>query len=103
MLRNYLSGKDDFNTIIDDSAHWLGLAIANQINFLIPEKVILTGEMLQLGERFFQQVSKSVEKYVFPAFRQEVNLSKSESWAESAALGAASLLVREVFEDTKYL
>ena len=103
VLRSYLSGKDDFNAIIDDSAHWLGLAIANQINFLIPEKVILTGEMLQLGERFFQQVSKSVEKYVFPAFRQEVNLSKSESWAESAALGAASLLVREVFEDTKYL
>jgi len=103
VLRSYLSGKDDFNAIIDDSAHWLGLAIANQINFLIPEKIILTGEMLQLGERFFQQVSKSVEEYLFPAFRQEVSLSKSESWAESAALGAASLLVRKVFEDSEYL
>jgi N-acetylglucosamine repressor len=103
VVKNYSAGKSDFDAIIADSARWLGLAIANQVNFLIPEKVILTGEMLQLGERFFRQVSESMDEFVFPAFRKEMSLDKSDSWAESAALGAASLLVRRVFEETKYL
>ena len=103
IVKSYSSGKDDFTEIIEDCAHWLGLAIANQINFLIPDNIILTGEMFQLGERFCKTVNASIDKYVFPAFRQEMSISKSDSWRESAALGAASLLVRKVFEDTKYL
>jgi len=103
VVKSYASGKDEFNEIIADSARWLGLAIANQINFLIPDKVILTGEMLQLGERFFKTVNDSIDEFVFPAFRKEMTLSKSDSWRESAALGAASLLVRKVSEDIKYL
>ncbi|MGI6353926.1 MAG: ROK family protein [Lentisphaeria bacterium] len=103
IARNYSSGEDDFRKIIEDCAHWLGLAIANQINFLIPDRVILTGEMLQLGERFCQKVNESIDEYVFPAFRQEITISKSDAWRESAALGAASLFVRKVFEDTKCL
>ena len=103
VVKSYSSGKDDFTEIIEDCAHWLGLAIANQINFLIPDNIILTGEMFQLGERFCKTVNASIDKYVFPAFRQEMSISKSDSWRESAALGAASLLVRKVFEDTKYL
>ncbi len=103
VVKSYSSGKDEFTEIIEDSARWLGLSIANQINFLIPEKVILTGEMLQLGKRFFNKVNESIDEYVFPAFRKEMTLSQSDSWGESAALGAASLLVRKVFEETKYL
>ena len=103
IVKNYSSGKDDFREIIEDSAHWLGLAIANQINFLIPDRVILTGEMLELGERFCKKVNESIEEYVFPAFHKEVTISISDAWRENAALGAASLLVRKVFEDTKYL
>ncbi|MFA6929791.1 MAG: ROK family protein [Lentisphaeria bacterium] len=103
VVKSYSSGKDEFNEIIEDSARWLGLAIANQINFLIPGKVILTGEMLLLGERFFKKVKESIDEFVFPAFRKEMSIDKSDSWGESAALGAASLLVRKVFEDTKFL
>jgi len=103
IVKNYSSGKDDFREIIEDSARWLGLAIANQINFLIPDRIILTGEMLELGERFCKKVNESIEEYVFPAFRKEVTIGISDAWRENAALGAASLLVRKVFEDTKYL
>ncbi len=103
VVKSYSSGNEDFTEIIEDSARWLGLAIANQINFLIPDKVILTGEMLLLGERFFIKVNESIDEYVFPAFRKEMTVSKANSWRESAAQGAASLLVRKVFEDTRFL
>jgi len=45
----------------------------------------------------------SVNEYVFPLFLKDVNIRKSEAWNESASLGAASLLVRRVFEDIQYL
>ncbi|NMA43167.1 MAG: ROK family protein [Oligosphaeraceae bacterium] len=102
VVKSYASGQDEFKDIVEDGARWLGLAIANQISFLIPDKVILTGEILQLGERFFKKVNQSIDEYVFPAFRKETSISKSEAWRESAALGAASLLVRKVFEDQSY-
>lgn len=99
ITKNYCSGSDEFSEIIEDTAGWLGLAIANQINILIPERVILTGKMMQLGERFFNHIEESINEYIFPAFRNETMISKSDAWSESAALGAASLLVRRVFED----
>ncbi len=99
----YKSGNTQFNDIIEECAQWLGIAIANQVNFLIPEEIILTGEIFQLGEGFFKKIIDTVKEYAFPVFLKELTFTKSESWNESAALGAASLLVRKVFENIKYI
>ena len=99
----YAAGNNSFEAVISDCAQWLGLAIANQVNFLVPDEVVLTGEMLQLGDHFYKQVIDTAKDYIFPAFMKNVHIRKSDSWEESASLGAASLLTRKVFDDTKYL
>jgi hypothetical protein len=63
----------------------------------------MTGEILQLGGKFFEKVLDTVKEYVFPAFMGKVLIRKSDSWQESASLGAASLLVSKVFEDVEYI
>jgi len=103
IARDYAAGNHEFEDIIDDCARWLGIAVANQINFLVPDEVILTGEMLQLGNDFFEKVLFNIKEYVFSTFMKDIQIRKSESWEESAPLGAASLLVRKVFEDLKYI
>ncbi len=96
---DYASGNGEFADIVADCARWLGVAIANQINFLIPDDVVVTGEILRLGDAFFQEVLDTIKEYTFPAFMKNVTIQKSDSWDESAPLGAASLLVRKVFEE----
>ena len=100
---DYASGSREFDDIIDNCARWLGIAVANQINFLIPDEVILTGKILLLGDRFFEKVLTTVKEYVFPVFMKNVLIRKSESWEESASLGAASMLVRKIFESIEYI
>jgi predicted NBD/HSP70 family sugar kinase len=103
IAENYKAGSHEFESIINDCAQWLGIAIANQINFLMPDEVVMTGEILQLGGKFFEKVLDTVKEYVFPAFMGKVLIRKSDSWQESASLGAASLLVSKVFEDVEYI
>lgn len=99
IARNYASGDKQYADIVEDCAKWLGVAIANQINFLIPDEVVVTGDMLQLGNGFYKQCMDTVREYVFPEFMSDVFIRKSESWDQNATLGAASLLVRNVFEN----
>jgi predicted NBD/HSP70 family sugar kinase len=103
LAREYVEGNREFADIIDDCGRWLGIAVANQINALAPDEVVLTGEMFQLGERFFEKLKQTVNAYVFPAFMKDVIIRRPEAWDESAALGAASLLVRSVFEDIRHI
>ena len=103
IAENYKTGNHDFENIINDCARWLGIAIANQVNFLMPDEVVLTGEMLQLGNRFFDKTLETAKEYIFPIFMKNIMIRKSDSWEESASLGAASLLVRKVFEDIEII
>ncbi|MDD5728296.1 MAG: ROK family protein [Victivallales bacterium] len=103
IARDYAAGNNEFADIIDNCACWLGIAIANQINFLVPDEIVLTGEILLLGNRFYEKVFAAIKKYAFPIFMKNVSIIKSESWEENASLGAASLLVRKVFEDIEYI
>lgn len=103
VAENYVSGDTSFVDIVDDCAQWLGVAIANQINFLVPDEIILTGEIFQLGDVFYKKLIHIIEEYAFPVFMKEVAIKKSEFWQESATLGAASLLVQKVFEDIEYI
>ncbi len=99
----YINGDSDIEKIVNGCARWLGVAVANQINSLMPDEVVLTGDMLQLGHKFFEKVLVAVKEYAFPVFLENIIIRKSDSWEKDAPLGAASLLVRKVFEDIKYI
>ena len=98
IARNYSSGEDDFRKIIEARAlAGTGHRQPNQLPD--PDRVILTGDA-PARERFCKRSMKASMNMCFP-FRQEITINKSDAWRESAALGAASLFVRKVFEDTE--
>lgn len=96
---DYSSVTTNFTDIIDDCSKWLGLAISNQINFLVPDEVILSGKIFKLGNKFHKKVIAKIKEFTFPAFIKETKIRKSENWDESASAGAASLFIRKVFEN----
>jgi glucokinase len=70
----------------------LGLKLADSIAHLSPEAIILCGGLAAAGDLLFGPVQKSLEKNVFPAFRNKVKLLPSKLKGNTAVLGAAALI-----------
>lgn len=103
IISRYLDGNAEASGVVNEAAKCLGTAIANQVNFLMPDEILISGEILKLGDKFYNVIKKTMEEYVFPVFMKNLVIRKSEAWEEAAALGAASLTIRKVFEDYEYI
>lgn len=76
----------------------LGKALAQLINIFDPELIILGGEGLRAGEIMLAPMREVVESQVLKAFVGGYRISE-EAWGDDAwARGAASLVLRELFE-----
>lgn len=88
--------------ILTEAGALLGTHIANLINLLDPEIVILSGEGTRFGEWFFRAVREAVALHVMPGLVGVAQIHIDE-WGDDAwALGAASLVLGELFESPVY-
>ena len=76
----------------------LGRAVANLVNIFDPQRIIISGEGARVGKWLFDPMCAAVDQHAMPALRQDVLISV-EPWGDDAwARGAASLVLRELFE-----
>jgi predicted NBD/HSP70 family sugar kinase len=79
--------------IVKEAATYFGIGLANLLNILHPEKVILGGPLLSGAELFFQVATQvAVRKtYYFPTY--QVVFSKGSLGEEALAMGAAVMVM----------
>jgi len=76
----------------------LGLGIANLITLFNPQLVIVSGEGARAGDLLFDAMHESIEKFVMPDLFEGTEI-RIDVWDDDAwARGAASLVLRELFE-----
>jgi predicted NBD/HSP70 family sugar kinase len=98
IIERYQTGDPEVTRIVDDSARYLGLAIGNVINWLTPDKVILSGDLFELGNSYVCKLQKMVDEFTFPLFKQRgVTVQQSIYREEAAAFGATNLLLNNFF------
>jgi glucokinase-like ROK family protein len=84
--------------IFQQAGEALGQGIANLINIFNPQRVILSGEGVRYGEIFFASVRSAMAQFTMPGLYAEARLH-IEPWGDDAwARGAASLVLRSLFE-----
>ena len=84
--------------ILTEAGTLLGTHIANLINLFDPEMVILSGEGTRFGDVFFRAVREAVPCHVMPGLAGVAKI-QIDAWGDDAwALGAASLVLGELFE-----
>lgn len=75
-----------------------GLAIANLINVMNPQRVIIGGEGVRAGEWLFDPMYSAIDTGVMPTLSGDTEV-KIEPWGDDAwARGAASLVLDEFFK-----
>lgn len=84
--------------ILSRSGSVLGQSIANLVNLLNPERILISGEGLSRGPVFFDALKSTVRKFALPDLYADLDL-RIESWGDDVwARGAASLVLRSLFE-----
>jgi len=73
-------------------------ALANLINVLSPELIIISGEGVRAGDLLFESMHNNFDKYIMPGLIKDTEV-RVDIWDDDAwARGAAGLVLRELFE-----
>jgi predicted NBD/HSP70 family sugar kinase len=94
----YQKGERKVAGIIDKSAEVLGAAVGNMLTALPTDEIIFTGRLMELGDKYFAVLEKSIRSTAFPLFVEKTRISKSRAPDENGALGACSVVLKSFFD-----
>lgn len=86
---------------VREAAIRIGLVIANSVNLLNPELVVLHGFMLELGDYFLQQLEQSLRENVL-SIAADFELRISESMETLLPLGAVAEIFSTYLQSNDY-
>ncbi len=88
--------------IVTRAAEWVGIAIANIINFLNPEIIVCGGELFEKNDYFFSLVEQVVWRRALPDFMNAIHLTRS-SLGRRAGLQGVAVLALDTLLKSPYL
>jgi len=92
------AGNPAAQAIFEQAGERLGYGIANLINVLSPEEIILSGEGVRAGELLFAPMRAAISQHVMPGLAEDTEI-RLDVWEDDAwARGAASLILQELFK-----
>jgi predicted NBD/HSP70 family sugar kinase len=83
--------------ILEETGRYVGVGISNAINFLNPEVVVLGGSTVEVGEMVMAPLTQVAKKRALPGMAERVRIVKGELGEGAGAVGAAALVLRELF------
>jgi glucokinase len=74
---------------------YLGIGLANVINFLDPQIIVISGGVVNGWDLFAAEMYRQVEERAFRAIVQQVKIAKAECGDNAGLLGAARLALQD--------
>lgn len=90
-------GCHDSVSLMNNIAYSLGEAIALVLNILAPSKIIIFGEIMELGNPFINKIYSNLKNIVIEENLVNFEILPSKLGADIGAIGAASLVMSESF------
>lgn len=85
--------------VIMKSAYYYGIGLANMVNILHPERVILSGPLIYDSKEYYERVIDTAKKYIFNYDKVGVSFSKGYLKENAVSAGAAVLIFESFFEN----
>lgn len=82
--------------VISLAIEYWGMAVANVVSLLNPEKVILGGGLFGPAARFIPEIKKEARKWAQPVAMERTDISASLLGADAAMYGAGYLAIKRI-------
>ncbi|MGH2521374.1 MAG: ROK family transcriptional regulator [Anaerolineales bacterium] len=98
LLAQAQAGNPAAQKVFARAGELLGRGIANLINVLDPQLIIISGEGVRAGDWLFNPMRESIARHVMPGLAHDTQM-RIDPWGDDAwARGAGTLVLRELFE-----
>jgi predicted NBD/HSP70 family sugar kinase len=84
--------------IVDEVARYLGIGIANAVNFFNPEMVVFDEALGEVEDLILEPVRKTIKRQALEISTRQLRFEVSRMGEEAGALGAATLVLDKFFE-----
>jgi glucokinase len=91
VYRSALDGDNLSRELFRPLGHYLGIGIANLINLLSPEAVIIGGGLVGAWDLFIDELKKQVNRRAFKSLSSRVQILQTALKKECGSVGAAGL------------
>lgn len=91
-------GKDEVSSILSESAKVLSVGIANLINVLNPQLIVIGGVVPLNSKVFSETLLRSISQSIFSKSALETRIEFSEIEMNDSCLGSVALVVNETFK-----
>ena len=98
LVRLANEGDPGARQVYAQAGELLGRSIANLVNIFNPSRIILNGEGTRAGEWIFGPMKEAIQCHAMPALASDVEIIIDRWGDDKWAYGAASLVLRELFE-----
>jgi predicted NBD/HSP70 family sugar kinase len=92
------AGDNRSQALLAASGDYLGIALANVVNILSPEMLIVSGEGVLAGSHRLQPMLDALKRHAFNGLLDDVQVVIEPTDDQAWARGAASLVLSKVFE-----
>lgn len=103
-IDHLLTGLKKGDLLIQDivmkSAYYFGIGLANIINILHPERVILSSTIIYQFPPYYQKVTDTAQKYIYRFDKENVSFELGELKEDAVSIGASVLIFDSCFQST---
>jgi predicted NBD/HSP70 family sugar kinase len=83
--------------LLNSASKYLGIGIANLINLLNPEIIILSGHFSSIEDFSLLSLKEKIKQYAMPESFEKTNIVTSLLGDDAAVLGATTLILDQLF------
>lgn len=99
MISEAAEAGDSFaQSVIQETATWIGLGMASLINLFNPEKIVLCGGMIAAGDRLLNTIREVATSNAFPVPAARVEIITGALGNDSGVLGCAGIALERARE-----
>lgn len=91
-------GDEGCASVVREVGRYLGLAIANLINLLAPDEIVIAGAIDTAEDLLLQSIREQVNASALPRSRENVVIRAASEKEKLPLLGAAVMIAQQMFE-----
>ncbi len=103
VFKTALEGDNLSREVFREAGHFLGIGIANLVNILSLEAVIIGGGLIGAWDMFIDELRREVTKRAFKPLSANIQILQSSTTKDAGSVGAAGFLFKKISADAASL